>query len=196
MEDLDNDGFVDVAATGGAPPDQGSVNFTELLTWQPDWLWIGGSDGFEDLEYTHPFFEPSGMYGMASADLDGDGYRELIKAPANGVPQILNNPSGENCWLEIELEGIGGNVEGFGAKVLTHRVNGWVDHQEMQNLLTIGQSPSRIHVGCGTDSTIPTIEVFWPDGAYTLTEDVSVRQMVTIRHPGEANESQGGHSHD
>ena len=196
MEDLDNDGFVDVAATGGAPPDHGSVNFTELLTWQPDWLWIGEADGFKDLDYTHPFFEPSGMYGMASADLDGDGHRELIKAPANGVPQILNNPPSENCWLEIELEGIGGNVEGFGAKVLTHRFNGWIDHQEMQNLLTLGQSPSRIHVGCGTDSTIPKIEVFWPDGAYTLMEDVSVRQMVMIRHPGETVGSNGWHYHD
>lgn len=196
MEDLDNDGFVDVAATGGAPPDQGSVNFTELLTWQPDWLWIGGPDGFTDLDYSHSFFEPSGMYGMASADLDGDGHRELIKAPANGVPQILNNPSSENCWLEIELEGIAKNVEGFGAKVLTHRANDWIDHQEMQNLLTIGQSPSRIHVGCGTDTTIPKIEVFWPDGAYTLIEDVRGRQILTIQHPGEEDRTSDWHSHE
>ena len=87
--------------------------------------------------------------------------------------------------MEIELKGIDQNIEGFGAQILTHRSNGWIDHQEMQNLLTMGQSPSIIHVGCGADTKIPQIEVFWPDGAYSLLENVRGRRVVTIRHPDE-----------
>ena len=63
-------------------------------------------------------------------------------------------------------------------------INDW-EEQEMQNLLTMGQSPSIIHVGCGADTKIPKIEVFWPDGAYSLLENVRGRRVVTIRHPDE-----------
>ena len=182
MQDINNDGLLDVAATGGAPPDYGSVNLSEITLWQPDWLWMGTETGFEYIDVEHPFFDSQGMYGMVSADLDRDGYRELIKAPAQGNPQIWTNPCGRYNWLEINLKGIDNNPEAFGAKVFVE-YGDRTDIQEIHGLLTMGQSPSSIHIGLGELQSAKRIEIWWPDGQTSTYVDVSANQHLTFKHP-------------
>ena len=182
LQDLDNDGRLDFAATGGTPPDYGSVDHSDVLSWQPDWLWMGTESGFVDADLDHPFFNPRGMYGMVSVDLDRDGYRELIKAPAEGIPEIWNNPCAEYNWLEIDLLGVDQNVEAYGSKVFVHHGD-TVDIQEVHGLLTMGQSPSSIHVGLGDASSVSKIEIWWSDGAVSTHRDVVANQHVLFKHP-------------
>lgn len=182
MQDINNDGLLDVAATGGAPPDYGTVNLSEITLWQPDWLWKGTEAGFEYIDVEHPFFDSQGMYGMVSADLDRDGYRELIKAPAQGNPQIWTNPCGRYNWLEINLKGIDNNPEAFGAKVIVE-YGDRTDIQEVHGLLTMGQSPSSIHIGLGELQSAKRIEVWWPDGQTSTYVDIAANQHVTFKHP-------------
>ena len=182
MQDINNDGSLDVAATGGAPPDYGAVNLSEITLWQPDWLWTGTESGFEYVDVEHPFFDSQGMYGMVSADLDRDGYRELIKAPAQGNPQIWTNPCGRYNWLEINLKGIDNNPEAFGAKIIVE-YGDRTDIQEVHGLLTMGQSPSSIHIGLGELQSAKRIEIWWPDGQISTYVDIAANQHVTFKHP-------------
>ena len=58
-----------------------------------------------------------------------------------------------------------------------------IDRQEMQNLLTVGQSPSIIHFGVGVETMISRLDVIWPGGEMTSIRDVDVDQMIVVRHP-------------
>lgn len=182
MQDLDNNGLLDIAVTGGNPPDYGSVEHSDIIAWQPDWLWIGTNEGFKDLDVNHPFLNPRGMYGMAGVDLNKDGHLELIKSPANGRIEIWTSDCTTNNWIEIDLLGFDMNAEAFGAKVFTHFGDS-VDIQEVHGLLTMGQSPSRIHVGLGSTKSVEKIEVWWPDGARSTHPNPEVNRRIRLRHP-------------
>ena len=182
LEDINNDGFLDAVATAGPTPDYGSVAFSDMDHWQPDWLWIGSENGFESLEKTHDFYHSGGHYGMVSVDLNHDGFREIIKVPAEGNPIILENPCTENNWLEIDLLGDTLNTEGFGAKVFVETSNR-IDQQEMLNLLTVGQGPSVLHFGLGEETLVSELRVWWPEGETSVLTDVSANQHLVIRHP-------------
>jgi hypothetical protein len=87
MVDLDNDGRRDVATVAGPPPDRGNVANSDLPQFQPDAIWQGVDGGvFEERTYELGFDDGLQHYGMASSDLDGDGYRELIVGTFSGRP--------------------------------------------------------------------------------------------------------------
>jgi enediyne biosynthesis protein E4 len=182
--DLDNDGWNELAVTAGPPPDAGSVALSHIHDWQPDWLWRGTEGGgFEEVDpATSDFFTLDLNYGLVSADLDGDGYRELITSPFEGRPRIFNNPCGAGSWLEVDLIGPDDNTEAYGALVTLERPD-WTDMQEMHNVHAVGQSPSSLHFGLGNLKTVPRLTVRWVDGSTTVLEDFAPNRHVTISHP-------------
>ena len=182
MQDLDNNGLLDIAVTGGNPPDYGSVEYSNIIAWQPDWIWIGTDEGYKDIGVNHPFINTNGMYGMAGVDLNKNGHLELVKSPANGQIEIWTSDCTTNNWIEIDLLGIDMNTEAFGAKVFTHFGDS-VDIQEVHGLLAMGQSPSRIHVGLGSTKSVKKIEVWWPDGVRSTHPNPEVNRRIRLRHP-------------
>jgi hypothetical protein len=183
MTDFDNDGNLDMAAAAGPPPDQGSVHHSNIHDWQPDWIWKGTDDGvFEDAILETGFDSLQLNYGLVTADLRGDGYREIILGPFEGSPAIWDNPCGPGAWLEIELVGAADNTEGYGAMVIV-AYEDKEDIQEMHNIQAVGQSVSRLHYGLGDVDTVDRITVYWTDGTESVAEDVETRRVVTVRHP-------------
>jgi hypothetical protein len=188
MTDFDNDGNLDMAAAAGPPPDQGSVYYSNIHDWQPDWIWKGTDDGtFEDAIIGSDGVETGFAslqlnYGLVTADLRGDGYREIILGPFDGAPTIWDNPCGEGAWLEVELVGAQNNTEGYGAMVIV-AYGEKEDIQEMHNLQAVGQSVSRLHYGLGDVDQVDRITVFWTDGTESVAEDIETRRLVTFTHP-------------
>ena len=74
------------------------------------------------------------------------------------------------------------NVEAYGSKVFVYHGDA-VDIQEVHGLLTMGQSPSSIHVGLGDASSVSKIEIWWSDGAVSTHRDVVANQHVLFKHP-------------
>ena len=183
MIDFDNDGNLDMAAAAGPPPDQGSVHYSNIHDWQPDWIWKGKDDGtFEDAILETGFDSLQFNYGLVTADLRGDGYREIILGPFDGAPAIWDNPCGTDAWLEVELVGADKNTEGYGAMVIVE-YDGKEDIQEMHNLQAVGQSVSRLHYGLGDRDRVDRISVTWTDGTESVAEDIETRRVVTFVHP-------------
>lgn len=181
LSDLDNDGAIDAAVVAGPPPDGGTVALSSVHDWQPDWLWRGNGYGyFQNAAVETGFYSTEAHYGLADADLDGDGFRELIVTPYAGRPEIWNNPCGSGGWLEIRLVGEGGNVDAYGARV-TVTAGDQVETEEVHNLLAVSQGPPGLHFGLGDAPVADRVEVRWPDGATTVLTDVLPRQRLTLR---------------
>jgi len=184
VEDLDNDGNPDLAVTASPEPEAGTPALTTTNQFQPDWLFRGlpdggfasidpGESGFHSTQYNH---------GLVSADIDGDGARELITGPFEGRPQLYDTPCTAGAWLEVDLVGPDDNTGGYGALVEV----AWGDRrdiQEMHNLAAVGQSPSQLHFGLGDADRVERLTVSWPDGTRTEVRDVGPRRWVRVWHP-------------
>jgi hypothetical protein len=187
MVDLDNDGALDAVATGGDPePEQEEANGQENNPSSydhPDSLWRGQPDGrFEDVTSAAGFGHTDNHFGMAAADFDGDGFRDIAIFGSDGPPLYWANRCGSGAWLEVELVGSPPNTEAYGARVsMTAAGRTWI--QELTNLRTKGQGPSRFAFGLGDVDRIDRLTVLWPDGTESQASDVPVRRVLTVTHP-------------
>ena len=179
--DLDNDGWADVVVVGGPPPPD-TCGESAFCATQPDAIYQGAADGrWVDRSMELGWDSPEFHYGLAAADLEGDGYPELIVGPWRGRPQIWNNPCGDHRWLDVALAGLPLNRRGLGARV-TVTTDRAVHVQEIHGPRVMGQSPAIVHVGLGQDDIARRIDVVWPDGASsTVVPDGS--SLVVVSHP-------------
>ena len=176
LVDVDVDGVLDVAVAAA---------FADITNpdWpdHPDGLWQGTPGGFVDRASAVGFDDASGRYGLASADLFGDGYPEIVTAGFEGV-EVWNNPCGSGAWLDLKLVGPAANVDAFGAR-LTARAGDLVVVRELHNSRGPSQGPARFHLGLGAVSLIDEIFLRWPDGHETLMQRVPTNRSLTVMHP-------------
>ncbi len=177
--DLDNDGWDDVATTAGS-----QSALVEMRPVQPDAIWQGVSDGTFVERSLDLGFSSAGEhhYGMAAADFEGDGYRDLVMMPYEGVPRYWSNPCGSNHWLDIEPVGPPENRASYGARIELE-VDGrlWMD--EVQNMRTAGQSSASVHFGLGSYEQVDRVTVHWLDGTTVVAEELPTRTTVRVFHP-------------
>ena len=173
VEDLDNDGFVDVAAAGGA-----ALGGEALAGSYADGLWRGtGPMSFESATPA-AFADTTDHYGLVAVDLDGDGYLEVVTS-GSGAPRVWWNRCGEGAWVEVLVEGEPPNREAWGARVVV-RWDGGSATREVQNLRSMAQASRWVHVGLGEADEVE-LEVTWPDGRSASFEGVPVRRRVVVR---------------
>ena len=176
--DLDNDGWPDVAGTGGG---QADVPF-------PDVLWQGLPGGqFLERSAELGFDDPASHFGMAADDFDGDGSPDLVISGWRGPVSFWENPCSSQAWVDIELVGAGLNSEAIGARVELGWGDGRRELREVHALRTMGQSSSRTHVGLGGAEGLDSLRVRWPGGGpISVAEDLPVRRVITVLHPDAA----------
>tara|TARA_R110001592_G_scaffold238127_1_gene497502 strand:+ start:69121 stop:72474 length:3354 start_codon:yes stop_codon:yes gene_type:complete len=119
----------------------------------------------------------------AYADLDGDGDLDLIVCHTNDPVTVFRNNSerlSNHSFLKVRLEGKGLNSRGIGAKVLVYS-NGNQYHQEL--IPTRGYQSSvdqELVFGLGENSSIDSLQVFWPTGERQTVTHVSVNQTILL----------------
>lgn len=131
---------------------------------------------------------------VTTADVDGDGFLDLLIAHGGsmgrslGLPsdgggyQLLRNVAANgNHWLMIDLEGTQSNRDGIGAVV---RVTaGGVTQVRVQDggVHHRGQNHARLHFGLGKSDKVDSVTVRWPSGHTQQLLDIAVDQRLKIK---------------
>jgi hypothetical protein len=186
IEDLDNNGLLDAVAAGGKPfPEVDEPNSPDIYN-QPDAIWEGVSDeglpAFVDRTIDMEFGDEADHYGLVTADLDGDGFLEIVIAGAPGPAVLWQNSCSDSAWVEFDLVGPEANAQAIGAQ-LTLVAGDLTRTKEIYGTRAMAQSPSRIHVGLGSEETIDSVMIHWPDGQITALDALPVRRVIRVFHP-------------
>ncbi len=167
MEDMDNDGFLDI------------------LTGSAEHFFKGNGDG-TFTEITNLFPSSKEIHSFAFGDMNGDGFQDVyagygdgyVDGDANFPDRLwLNTPNG-NHWLNVKLQGVQSNRDAVGARVTIEGPWGTMI-REVHAGESYGIVNSFIcHFGLGSYTTIPTLTINWPSGIEDVYTDVAVDQVI------------------
>ncbi|MHB1187336.1 CRTAC1 family protein [Thiobacillus sp.] len=132
---------------------------------------------------------------VTTADIDGDGFLDLLTAGGasmgrslglpsdNGRYQLFRNIGNGNNWLMIDLEGTRSNRDGIGA--IVHVTAGGVTQMRVQDggVHERGQNHSRLHFGLAKNMQIEKITVHWPSGVIQELNAVKTNQVLHVTEP-------------
>ena len=122
--------------------------------------------------------------GAAYGDLDGDGALDLVVNNINAEASVYRNNARAllgNRFLQLHLEGEGGNRFGIGAKVVLQSADATFVQELMPSRGFQSSVDYVLTFGLGARDTVPSVTVAWPDGRVTTLQAVAANQRLTVR---------------
>jgi len=168
--DIDNDGWVDLAAvveTASGPEVRVLRNLGDG-TFED----VSKALGLDRVKLTSP-------RGLIAADVDGDGAADLIVTQQNAPPvQLRNIGANKNHFVRLDLTGFADNKTGLGAKVEVF-ANGLWQKWEMAGASGYQtQAPPQILIGLGDAQGIDLLRILWPTGV--LQDEIDLPRTPVI----------------
>jgi hypothetical protein len=158
--DVNNDGLSDLFVAKGNVwdmPDFAAADPNNLLLQREDGTFMEAGDraGVASMRQGR---------GGALADLDGDGWLDLVVVNRNEHAQVWRNTGGAGNWVQIALGMPGANRDAIGAWIELRGPDGRIRHREV----TAGGGHAGgvlgwHHFGLG-EATEAEVRVLWPDG--------------------------------
>src|SRR5271168_1899980 len=183
--DYDNDGWPDIFVADGHIEDaiervQKRVSYAE-----PAHLFrnLGGGKFQEVTAQMGPAFAvPRVARGAAYADIDNDGFLDVLVTTNAGPAYLFHNEGGTNHSLRLKLVGTKSNRDGIGAVV---RVTSDNNKDKQSKMLRSGssylsQSELVLTFGLGTQAKADSVEIQWPSGQLDKLSNVNAGQTVTV----------------
>ncbi len=184
--DLNQDGFLDLyvvngmmeLTTFGHLPDHELVEENQALkndgsgVFQPAPEWGLGSKG-------------SGR-GMSMADLDEDGDLDIVVNNLRGPAQLFENQLCSGSSLQVDLFWPGsGNTRGIGSLVTLHTSHGSYRRDVRAASGYLSGDPARLHFGFPAKAKLQALEIGWPDGAVSRTDQLEPQTLLAVTRPGQ-----------
>ncbi|NRA48564.1 MAG: VCBS repeat-containing protein [Phaeodactylibacter sp.] len=206
MADFDNDGWQDISVTNGIKRDIRNNDFlnnvrkmakdgqTEFEVMDlvklvpsnpmPNYLYMNkGGFTFEDKAADYGMGQPNFTHGAAYADLDLDGDLDMVMNSSDIAGAIYMNRWGNaGNYLRVKLVGKDSNKEALNTKV-SIKYNDEIQIREATYTRGyLSASQPILHFGLGEVAQIDQLTVTWPDGTVTVQQDVTSKQILTIRY--------------
>jgi hypothetical protein len=181
--DYNNDGWKDIYSSNG------DVDYLIENAAQHDTM-FENQDGktFADVsaELGESFLRKGFQRGSAFADLNQDGFLDIVVTSLNEKPRILMNSADNGAhWLLVELQGRRGNRDAIGAKLKLVTASGRPLYNHVSvSVGFISSSDRRVHFGLGPESAIQSLEIRWPSGAVQAIAQPKADQILKIEEPG------------
>jgi len=183
--DYDNDGWPDIFVADGHIEDQIERVQKRVSYAEPPHLFrnLGGGK-FEEVtaQMGQAFAAPRVARGAAYADIDNDGFLDVLITTNAGPAFLFHNEGGTNHSLRLKLVGTKSNRDGIGAVV---RVTSDSNKDQQQKMLRSGssylsQSELVLTFGLGAQTRADTVEIQWPSGQLDKLSNVNAGQTVTV----------------
>ncbi len=172
LVDLDLDRDLDVASAFGG------WDAYDVPEDQDDGLFLQGPDGFVAAE---GFSSRGAGRGLQTADIDNNGWPDLVLAELDGDWSSWRGRCSTNGWITVRLEDELGTPQGVGAEVRVtvdgEVQTGWI---RAGGTGMFGSSPAEVQFGLGTRHTVDALEVRWPDGSQWQTTELIGDRVVTV----------------
>jgi hypothetical protein len=181
--DYDNDGWPDIFVADGHIEDQIEKVQKRVSYAEPPHLFrnMGGGKFTEVTEKMgKSFASPKVARAAAYADIDNDGFLDVLLTTNAGPAYLFHNEGGTNHSLRIKLVGTKSNRDGIGAVV---RVNAGSDKQwkmVRSGSSYLAQSELVLTFGLGAQIKADNIEIQWPSGQVDKLSNVNAGQTVTV----------------
>lgn len=174
--DLDNDGLSDMIQTFGDFPGSDSSRA------QPDEIYLNRGGTFERVGAEWGFADPEVNRGFAVADLNDDGWLDIVKRELGGRVFVDLAACGDAAWLEIRLRDVAAhNHHAVGARLrIKAGDQTWTRRIYAGSTSFASSSPPEAHFGLGDLDVIDTLEVEWPDGGMTSYGPIATRQIIEV----------------
>lgn len=208
LADFDNDGLKDIHITNGYTRDitnndyarfkmdqlqkklnAGEITLTEWIEEIPSnpvpsvFFNNRGENRFENVSSTWDSSPPMFSNGSAYADLNNNGYLDLVVNNINAPAYIMKNKGAEligNNFLSIELEH-NETATNIDTKVKAHLSNGTVlTEQYNPTRGFLSSSQHRLHFGVKEGLQVDQIEIIWPDKTLQTIESPELNQILKV----------------
>jgi hypothetical protein len=184
--DYDNDGWPDIFVADGHIEDQIERVQKRVSYAEPAHLFRNLSGGrFQEVtaQMGMAFAAPRVARGAAYADIDNDGFLDVLVATNAGPTFLFHNEGGTNHSLRLKLVGTKSNRDGIGAVV---RVTSNNNKDKQWQMLRSGssylsQSELVLTFGLGAQTEAEAIEIEWPSGKVDKLSDLKAGQTVTVQ---------------
>jgi len=201
LEDLDNDGRLDLFVTNGFPRDPGAdvvqrmmraetpAERVRIMYESPPEAEVHlalrnmGGLQFRDVSAEWGVGKKGVSFGAALGDLSGDGNLDIVYSNFHSGVTLLRNDCDTGHVVNVYLRGTVSNRYGIGATV---RVESALGLQVRPLTLSRGymsSSEPMLHFGLGADTVVKRMVVTWPSGHVQTFENLGVDRRYTVTEP-------------
>lgn len=180
--DYNNDGWKDLFCANG------DVDNLTSSSQQHDTMFenVAGKE-FLDVsqQMGEDFLRLGYQRGSAFADLNNDGFLDVVVTSLNQKPRILlNSADNGNHWLLVHLIGRKSNRDAIGAKIKITTPWGRTLYNHIAGSVGfLSTSDLRAHFGLGSETSATAIEIQWPSHTTQTFRDVAADQILNIEEP-------------
>ena len=186
--DYDNDGWQDIFVADGHIEDQIERVQKRVTYAEPPHLFrnLGGGKFTEVTAQMGNTFAASKVARAAAyADIDNDGFLDILLTTNAGPAYLFHNEGGTNHSLRLKLVGTKSNRDGIGAVVRVVAGDGSNKDRQWKMLRSgssyLAQSELILTFGLGAHTKADTVEIQWPSGQMDKLSNIDAGQTVTVQ---------------